>query len=224
MPVNKHQQRTEATRRKLLNAALRVFSRDGFEAARIEDIAAESGHTRGAFYANFDSKEDLFFAILEKQSSERLLDLRRRLQRCGSLPGRIRVLRAFYLERARDRQSMLLTLEFKLFALRHPKMRARLALAHRRIRASLKYEALAKLLPSHQNGKQNEVDKVLLEVVLVGLVLEHAYDPRRISAKQTAETLGSAFDLLITEKLAKPERPGSAHARTTHTKAGKAAS
>jgi hypothetical protein len=76
-------------------------------------------------------------------------------------------------------------------------MRARLAGAHRRIRASLKYEALAKLLPSHPNPKQKELDKVLLEVVMAGLVLEHAYDPKRISAKQTVDTLGRAFDMLI---------------------------
>ena len=200
MAVNKHQQRTETTRRKLLDAALRVFARDGFEAARIEDIAAESGHTRGAFYANFDSKEELFFALLEKRATEHLVDLQQRLEKCSSLTDRLRMLRAFYLERATDRQSVLLTLEFKLFALRHPKMRARLAAAHRRIRASLKYEALTKLLPSHQGAEQNELDKVLLEVILAGLVLEHAYDPKRISVQQTVATLGRAFDLLIASR------------------------
>jgi AcrR family transcriptional regulator len=197
MAVNKHQQRSEATRRKLLGAALRVFARDGFEAARLEDIAAESGHTRGAFYANFDTKEDLFFALLEQHASDRLKDLQQRLEKHDSVPARFRTMRAFYLERAADRQSMLLTLEFKLFALRHPQMRARLAAAHRRIRASLNYEALTLLFPSYPNVKRNKLDKVLLEVVLVGLVLEHAYDPKRISAKQTVDTLGRAFDLLI---------------------------
>jgi AcrR family transcriptional regulator len=201
MAVNKHQQRTEATRRKLLNAALRVFARDGFQAARIEDIAAEAGHTRGAFYANFDTKEDLFFALLEKHAGARLMDLQRRLESCASLPELMRVLRKFYMERVGDRQSMLLTLEFKLFALRHPKMRARLAAAHRRIRASLKYDALSKLLPSHRQDERHELDKVLLDVILSGLVLEHAYDPKRISAKQTVDTLGRAFDLLIGSKI-----------------------
>jgi len=198
MAANKHQKKSEETRRKLLEAASRIFARDGFEAARLEDIAKESGHTRGAFYANFESKEDLFFALLEENSSRRLVDLQRRLEKSPSAEGRVSVLRAFYLERASDSQSMLLGLEFKLFALRHPKMRARLAAAHGRIRASLKYEALVKLLPASRKPEQNELDKVLLEVILTGLVLEHAYDPKRISAKQTVDTLGRAFDLLIT--------------------------
>jgi len=78
---NKHQQRTEQTRRKLLEAGLRIFVRDGFEAARIEDIAAASGHTRGAFYANFETKEDLFLALLEQQSVKRITELHAILER-----------------------------------------------------------------------------------------------------------------------------------------------
>jgi len=193
MPVNKHQQKTEATRRKLLAAGLRIFARDGFEAARIEDIAAETGHTRGAFYAHFDTKEDLFLALLEENASNRLGDLQRRLEKSAGAADRLRILRKFYLARAKDAESVLLTLEFKLFALRRPKMRARVAAAHQRIRASLNNEFLVKLLPP----RHNEEAKILFEVVLAGLVLEHAYDPKRITAKQTTETLGRVFDLLI---------------------------
>jgi AcrR family transcriptional regulator len=198
MVVNKHQQKSEATRRRLLDAALRIFARDGFEAARLEDIAKESGHTRGAFYANFDTKEDLFLALLEQQSNERLLDLRRTLEKYASVEDRVAAVRAFYVGRATDRQYTLLTLEFKLFALRHPHLHARLADAHRRIRASLNHESLTRLLPAAPNAPQAEVNKVLLEVVLSGLVLEHAYDPKRVSSKQLAEMLGRTFDMLIT--------------------------
>ena len=73
---NKHQQRTEATRLALLESARRVFASQGFEASRIEDIAAETGHTRGAFYAHFSSKEDLFFALLEQETSRRVHRIR----------------------------------------------------------------------------------------------------------------------------------------------------
>src|SRR5580658_3485401 len=87
---NKHQQRTEATRRALLDAARRIFARDGFEAARIEEIAGATGHTRGAFYAHFSSKEDLFFALLEQDAGERLRGLRAVMERCPNTAGRLR--------------------------------------------------------------------------------------------------------------------------------------
>src|SRR5260370_39615254 len=65
-------ERTEATRRKLLAAAERIFARDGFEAARLEDIAAGAGYTRGAFYANYGGKEEIFFALLEQWVRQRI--------------------------------------------------------------------------------------------------------------------------------------------------------
>src|SRR5260370_14549475 len=59
--------RTAATRRALLEAAMNVFVRDGFEASRIEDIAAEAGRSRGAFYVNFSNKAEAFFALRQQR-------------------------------------------------------------------------------------------------------------------------------------------------------------
>jgi len=196
---SKHQQRTEATRRALLEAARRIFARDGFEASRIEDIASATGHTRGAFYAHFSSKEDLFFALLEQDAGERLLILRAVLEKCPSSEGRLHALRKYFVARVADRQWVLLTLEFKLFALRHPKLRARLARTHRRIRESLKLEMISKLIPELMRGGRasRELRRVALEAVLNGLVLEHAYDPETLSQTQAVSVLGRMFDVLM---------------------------
>jgi AcrR family transcriptional regulator len=198
---NKHQQRTEATRRKLLSAGRRVFARDGFEAARIEDIAAEAGHTRGAFYANFEAKEDLFFALFEQQLGKRKGELEALLARCTTSEEWRAAVRGFYLKRVADRQWAMLTLEFKLFALRHGNLRARLAAAHRRIRYALKSDAGVLSLASHcAGGKFPEMHKAALEAALSGLTIEHAYDPKRISAEQVVSVLGRIFDMLIDSK------------------------
>ncbi len=198
----KHQQRTEATRRALLEAAKRIFARDGFEATRIGDIAGATGHTRGAFYANFNSKEDLFFALFEQEAGEHLRGLRSVLERCANSDARLRALRRFYVGRATDRQWVMLALEFKLFALRHPKLRARLARTHRRIRESLKLETIGNLIPELlKDGRESrEVRRVALEAVLNGLVLEHAYDPETISQTQATAVLGRMFDVLMAAK------------------------
>ena len=57
----------ERTRRALLGAAGRVFVERGFAGASVEGIAAEAGYTRGAFYSNFASKEELFVALLQER-------------------------------------------------------------------------------------------------------------------------------------------------------------
>jgi AcrR family transcriptional regulator len=195
---NKHQQRTEETYRKLIAAGLRIFARDGFEASRIEDIAAEAGHTRGAFYANFDTKEDLFLALLEQQAEKRVKRMQAILGGVHTRAEALAALRAFYLECAGDRQWVLMTLEFKLFALRHGNLRAKWAAAHQRIRASLKLESMERLLCyDKRNPDAERLKKVVLEITLSGLVLEHAYDPKRVSQKDAVVLLGRVFDLMV---------------------------
>jgi AcrR family transcriptional regulator len=194
--LNKHQQKTEATRRKLLASARRVFAKTGFEAARIEDIAADAGHTRGAFYANFESKESLFLALLEQQISEHVVRFTERLQACKTDAQKRAELRKYYIERASDRTWSMLMLEFKLFAVRHPKLRAKLARAHREIRASAKPQ-LSALLDSEMKSSSEEGTRVALEAVLSGLVLQHAYDPGVLSESQLIVTLGRIFDGLL---------------------------
>jgi TetR/AcrR family acrAB operon transcriptional repressor len=57
------------TRQALLDAALTVFSQEGYEAARLEDIAQTAGVTRGAIYHHFDNKAGLFAALIEDASA-----------------------------------------------------------------------------------------------------------------------------------------------------------
>ena len=58
------QQRKEETRSRILEAAYRVFARQGYDAATVEEITDECGIAKGALYSHFDSKEELFRTIL----------------------------------------------------------------------------------------------------------------------------------------------------------------
>src|SRR5262245_25467814 len=76
----------DETRDKLFEAAARVFEDQGIGSASIEAIAAAAGFTRGAFYSNFRSKDELIIAMLEdhvEQSVGRIRDL---LVRHSNLP------------------------------------------------------------------------------------------------------------------------------------------
>ena len=53
------------TRQLLIEAAAEVFSERGFHRASVEAIAERAGFTRGAFYSNFASKEELFAELLQ---------------------------------------------------------------------------------------------------------------------------------------------------------------
>ncbi|MBB5190832.1 AcrR family transcriptional regulator [Silvimonas terrae] len=54
----------DQTRQRLLESAQQVIASKGLAAASVEDITEAAGYTRGAFYSNFESKNDLFIELL----------------------------------------------------------------------------------------------------------------------------------------------------------------
>lgn len=64
------QDRSRRTEKQILNAALRVFGRDGISRARIADIAAEAGISTSTLYEYYASKEDLAYEIPMAHLSE----------------------------------------------------------------------------------------------------------------------------------------------------------
>jgi AcrR family transcriptional regulator len=65
------------TRRLLLEAAEEVFRSCGFSGSTVEEISERAGFSRGAFYSNFESKEQLFIELLHKRVYD---DFRRMLE------------------------------------------------------------------------------------------------------------------------------------------------
>lgn len=129
----------EDTRDKLFEAAARVFELDGIGGASIEAIAAEAGFTRGAFYSNFGSKDELIFAMLEdhvEQSIRRNMEI---LAQHKNLDDFIAALKT--MDRGRQDplgRSPLLHMEMILFVARAEKRRPELA---KRLRARRKLTA-----------------------------------------------------------------------------------
>ncbi len=77
------------TRRRILAAAARAFSRDGYAGASVEEIAESAGYSVGAVYSNFESKEHLFAELLADQRAERSARLARALEEPGGREERL---------------------------------------------------------------------------------------------------------------------------------------
>jgi AcrR family transcriptional regulator len=60
-------ERTEATTSALVDAARELFARDGYEATSLVAVAAQANVTKGAVYHHFDSKRELFEAVLTRE-------------------------------------------------------------------------------------------------------------------------------------------------------------
>jgi AcrR family transcriptional regulator len=85
-PATRRQRLTRAeaqalTRARLIEASFEVFARRGYYQASVEEVVAEAGYSRGAFYANFTDKADLFFAVLDQQTEREFGDLAAQIER-----------------------------------------------------------------------------------------------------------------------------------------------
>nr|ABP44938.1 transcriptional regulator, TetR family [Mycolicibacterium gilvum PYR-GCK] len=133
------QRRVDHTRALLLDAAEEVVARQGFGAAALEVIADAAGYTRGAIYAHFGTKEELFLAVMERQ-------LQRFLDGFTDIVESFRSLEEMDVDRLAGRWRELtignpdraaLGYEFTLFLVRNPEARVRVAEQRRRTADSL---------------------------------------------------------------------------------------
>ena len=89
----------QATKRRIIETAGRRFKRDGIDGSGVATLMADAGLTNGAFYAHFDSKEDLVATAVSDQLREQRESL------SAVAPGRAGVeqfVRAYLSARHRD--------------------------------------------------------------------------------------------------------------------------
>ncbi|TDY20228.1 TetR family transcriptional regulator [Paraburkholderia sp. BL6665CI2N2] len=113
----------ERTRRRLLDAAASSIAEKGFAATSVEDIAAQAGYSRGAFYSNFNSKSDLFVELLRldhQNMQESLQKLRDAAPPGENLQAQLTLL---YAQCYRDNNSCIIWAEARLHAMRDAKFR-----------------------------------------------------------------------------------------------------
>jgi AcrR family transcriptional regulator len=180
------------TREKLFEAAARVFEEQGIGGASIEAIAAAAGFSRGAFYSNFASKDELIIAMLEdhvEQSIRRNLDL---LARHKNLADFIDALKT--MDRSRQDplgRSPLLHMEMILFVARAEKRRPELA---KRLRARRKLITDIVETTLKKNGKNASLNPTWTAAIVLaledGFRLHRLIDPETTPADSFLRAIG----------------------------------
>src|SRR3954465_8549440 len=164
------------TREKLFEAAARVCEEQGIGGASIEDIAAAAGFTRGAFYSNFKSKDELIIAMMEEhveQSIRRMLEL---LSEHKTLPDFINALRN--MDRSEQDplgRSPLLHMEMILFVARAEKRRPELA---KRLRARRKLVTAIIQTTARNSGRKTILDPTGAGALVLALGAVFRFPPR----------------------------------------------
>lgn len=130
--------RRENTRARLLEAAREVFAEKGVKRVTVDELVGAAGFTRGAFYSNFSSIEEVFFAVFEDQADQMLAAVRAAIESVPegefSLDSVGVILESLH---PFGREWYLIHTEFVLLALRHEEARDVLADHSRRFLAEL---------------------------------------------------------------------------------------
>lgn len=115
----------DLTRERLLESGAVTIAKKGLAGSSVEDIASHAGYTRGAFYSNFDSKNDLFIELLKRDHQDIQTSLQNILD--ANLPkADLQVqLSAFYAQAYGGDTSFALWAEARVCALRDLKFRTR---------------------------------------------------------------------------------------------------
>ena len=180
------------TRDRLFEAAARVFEEQGIGGVSIEAIAAAAGFSRGAFYSNFKSKDELIIAMIEDhvaRSIRRNLDL---LARHDNLADYIDALKS--MDRSRQdplARSPLLHMEMILFVARAEKRRPELA---ERLRARRKLIADIVETASSNSGKNGALNPAWTGAIVLaledGFRLHRLIDPETTPADSFLRAIG----------------------------------
>jgi AcrR family transcriptional regulator len=181
------------TRERLLEAAGRLFHRDGFSATSLEDIAEKAGVSVGAAYSNFAGKEELFLSFVERYRN--VVDISAFADRSRPADEHIHQFADDVAEMLPSApQDVAMDLELKAFALRNP--RARTALA-----ASIvaEFTALAEGAEDLADGTHCRLS--LLETVILGQALAEGLTTLRAFVPEiiTRDLFEAAFGLLLTD-------------------------
>lgn len=195
----KHQIKSEATRNALLEAAEAIFARDGYERAQIDEIAKESGRTRGAVYAQYKTKEQLFFAVQERRIECAAEYTRKLHSQAGTddFHARWETIRAAFAG-FEDDQSEILDIELKLYGLRHPEAMKEWQERYNRL---FSVSEFTKFLGLTQKPGRSKLESrvTALTAVKSGLILSMKFLPEQLPSKEVRLILQELFEGLFHE-------------------------
>jgi AcrR family transcriptional regulator len=159
------------TRACLMQSAAKVFARRGLQQASIDEVAEDAGFTKGAFYANFKSKEELFLAMLDERFTQRIEGIESVIAGEGSTAEKAR--RAgdnFVQGLSADREWERLFFEFSAYAARDDDFREELVTRYRTMR-----DRMAAALETHSQGLGKEATLPFDQVALMVSVMANGF-------------------------------------------------
>jgi AcrR family transcriptional regulator len=193
------------TRAQLIAAAATVFARRGYVAASLDEVAEEAGLTKGAVYSNFDSKEELFQAVIDERFNEPMKHAAEVIENSAGTTEELAMVgaRAFVDVVQQEREVFLLALEMNIHVARHPERAPTFAAARREQLADV-----ADIITEHSKASGDPLPlpafemAIAVEALSQGIALHSLVDPEGVPD----DLLGRVYSVLF-QRPAETESP-----------------
>jgi AcrR family transcriptional regulator len=207
------------TRSRLMHSAARLFCRRGLEQASVDEVARDAGYTKGAFYANFRSKEELFLAMMDEKFAAEIDRLEQALRSGEDIGEQARHASEDFIRFASgDGEWPRLFFEFAAYAARNDQFREEFITRYRAMRERVTALYQRRVTELGFEPPIDEVEKVAVMTTCManGFLMEKLLEP-----DLSEELYGTMMEIFIRGLGAMLEDEGlEAHGRVTQTEQG----
>ena len=200
-PTTRKRRDRGETRQRLLDTALAVFARNGYERATVDEIVREAGFSKGAFYVHFESKEDLFWEMLQERIDKQQEMFRQAIDPSLSVEENEKRILEVVFDSHEDAMGPAVFLEFAAHGMRNEKVRERLEEMYARWHAFV----VETLENGHALGLvRQDVDIPLLASVIMavmeGGMIQSRLAPEHLRLNRRVDDFARLLSDLITRR------------------------
>jgi AcrR family transcriptional regulator len=163
------------TRNQLIEAGFHLISEQGYSAVSIRNISKYAGYTQGAFYSNFEHKEDFLLTLLKIQFEQENQQLQKMITQANlAKPDLKAALEQWLIDFFQHDEWLKISIELQLYAARDPVFSKEYQQVWQNHQAQI-LEVLLHLIPNFSLAESSQRESKLLEIISLsyGLALQY---------------------------------------------------
>jgi AcrR family transcriptional regulator len=197
--ANLREQHQARTREMLLDTAAELFAQSGFSATTLSRIAEAAGASTGAVYSNFESKEELFLTVLERQMRRQVRDYTHNFGAGEDLAARARSGADAWMSLVADEPAYFpLFIEAWRYALERPEFRRRFVASCRKLVSAVKSMVIEGSAQAGVPVDADTADRIALVIFALGngLALRKTVEGANVPDELFGDALGAGISVL----------------------------
>ena len=192
------EEKRQETQEKIKSAALKAFASNGFSGAAIDRITEEAGFSRGAFYSNYATKEELLLELLQEQHQREINNWRSMIAGADNLDITYQKMSEEFITYLQQAEWGLFNIEVQLYAKRNPEFAERYNHYVSEVNRNIT-DALSAMY--HKANRQIPEDLPLIATMIRNLVIGISLDTNNDNSQAALQQCTQQLNLCIDSQI-----------------------